>query len=97
MSYVTRSQAKELIGKHIYAARHDGSVLQGKLVRISGDELIIVPRKSCGLLSTTRIHSCNYLLRRLCDNFLTGRKYRVRIITRRMNKANTRKIITLLL
>lgn len=43
MSYVTRSQAKKFIGEHIYAVRRDGSVVQGKLVRISGHELIIRP------------------------------------------------------
>lgn len=43
MSHVSRSQAKELIGKHIYALRRDGRIVQGKLVRVRENELIIEP------------------------------------------------------
>jgi len=45
MSRVTRSQAQKLIGKHVYAVRKDGSVASGKLVRISGNRLVLEPAK----------------------------------------------------
>ncbi|WP_372628847.1 hypothetical protein [Cohnella sp.] len=41
MANITRSQARKLVGKHVYAVRKDGSVASGKLVRISGDKLIL--------------------------------------------------------
>ncbi|PRX71702.1 hypothetical protein B0G52_108197 [Cohnella sp. SGD-V74] len=41
MANITRSQARKLLGKHVYAVRKDGSVASGKLVRISGDKLIL--------------------------------------------------------
>ncbi|MBB6633644.1 50S ribosomal protein L33 [Cohnella thailandensis] len=41
MSQVTREQAAKLVGKTIYAKRKDGSVVSGKLVRLSGNELIL--------------------------------------------------------
>jgi hypothetical protein len=43
MSHVSRLQANELVGKHVYALRRDGSVVQGKLVRLSGNELMLEP------------------------------------------------------
>jgi hypothetical protein len=43
MTYVNRSQAKELIGKQIYAVRRDGSLVQGILTDVNGNELIIKP------------------------------------------------------
>ncbi|MBW5447003.1 50S ribosomal protein L33 [Cohnella sp. CFH 77786] len=43
MSHVSRSQVKELVGKEIYAVRRDGSVVKGKLVRVSGNELYLAP------------------------------------------------------
>jgi len=41
MAKITRSQAQRLIGKQVYAVRKDGSIASGKLVRISGDRLIL--------------------------------------------------------
>jgi len=41
MSQVTRAQAQKLIGKNVYAVRKDGSVVSGKLVRISGNKLML--------------------------------------------------------
>ncbi len=41
MARITRSHAQKLIGKHVYAVRKDGSVASGRLVRISGDRLIL--------------------------------------------------------
>ena len=41
MSRITRSQASKLVGKQIYAVRKDGSVASGKLVRISGNRLVL--------------------------------------------------------
>ena len=41
MSRVTRSQARALVGKTIYAVRKDGSVVSGKLVRIHGNRLVL--------------------------------------------------------
>jgi hypothetical protein len=43
MSHVTRSQAQELIGQQIYAVRKDGTVVNGKLVRLDGDQLSLQP------------------------------------------------------
>jgi hypothetical protein len=43
MSHVSRLQAKQLVGKHVYAVRRDGSVVQGKLDRLIGNELILEP------------------------------------------------------
>ncbi|MBD8498761.1 50S ribosomal protein L33 [Paenibacillus arenosi] len=55
MQHVTKSQAEKLIGQHIYAVRQDGKVVSGKLVRISGNELVLTPadgkaRTRCFLL-----------------------------------------------
>ncbi|WP_027087751.1 hypothetical protein [Cohnella panacarvi] len=41
MSRVTRAQAQKLVGQNIYAVRKDGSVVSGKLVRISGNRLLL--------------------------------------------------------
>lgn len=41
MSRVTRAQAQKLVGKNVYAVRKDGSVVSGKLVRISGNKLML--------------------------------------------------------
>lgn len=45
MSRITRSQVQKLVGKQIYAVRKDGSVVLGKLVRISGNRLVLEPPK----------------------------------------------------
>ncbi|ANE46296.1 hypothetical protein SY83_08430 [Paenibacillus swuensis] len=42
---VTKQQARELLGKNIYALKKDGTVVTGKLVRIKGSELVL-QRKS---------------------------------------------------
>ena len=41
MSRVTSAQARKLIGRNVYAVRKDGSVVSGKLVRISGNRLML--------------------------------------------------------
>ncbi|THF73162.1 50S ribosomal protein L33 [Cohnella fermenti] len=41
MAQVTREQVVRLVGKTVYAKRKDGSVVSGKLVRISGNKLIL--------------------------------------------------------
>ncbi|MEK4854030.1 hypothetical protein NST04_29610 [Paenibacillus sp. FSL H7-0756] len=38
---VTKQQVRKLIGKHIVAVKKDGSKVTGKLVRISGNRLIL--------------------------------------------------------
>ncbi|MDB4866402.1 MAG: hypothetical protein JWR03_735 [Cohnella sp.] len=43
MPHVSRSQARELVGKYIYAVRQDGTVVQGRLVSVDGNELIMEP------------------------------------------------------
>jgi hypothetical protein len=45
MSRVTRAQAQKLVGRHIYAVRKDGTVVSGKLVRISGNHMILEAQK----------------------------------------------------
>jgi hypothetical protein len=45
MSRVTRAQAQKLVGRKVYAMRKDGSIVSGKLVRISGDTLILAQPK----------------------------------------------------
>jgi hypothetical protein len=41
MSRGTHAHAQELVGKQIYAVRKDGSVVSGKLVSISGNQLVM--------------------------------------------------------
>lgn len=38
---VTKQQVIKLIGKHIVAVKKDGSKVTGKLIRISGNRLIL--------------------------------------------------------
>ncbi|MDR9856596.1 hypothetical protein RJP21_23620 [Paenibacillus sp. VCA1] len=38
---VTRKQAQKLIGQHIVAVKKDGNLVTGKLLRISGNRLIL--------------------------------------------------------
>ena len=38
---VTRKQAQKLLGQHIVAVKKDGNFITGKLVRISGNRLIL--------------------------------------------------------
>ena len=42
---VSKAQVKQYIGKQIMAYKKDGSVVTGKLVRISGNRLIIEGKK----------------------------------------------------
>ncbi|WP_284643911.1 hypothetical protein [Paenibacillus silviterrae] len=42
---VRKKDVKKLVGKHIYAVRKDGSVVEGKLVRVSGGKLFVAQRK----------------------------------------------------
>ncbi|MBP1157425.1 MULTISPECIES: 50S ribosomal protein L33 [unclassified Paenibacillus] len=42
---VRKQDAAKLIGKPIYAVKKDGTVVHGKLVRISGGKLLVAPRK----------------------------------------------------
>lgn len=44
-SSVTRTQAKQLVGKQIVAMKKDGSRVTGKLLRISGNKLILQRNK----------------------------------------------------
>lgn len=39
MPRVTRSEARRLVGRRIYAVRKDGSVVVGKLLAVKGDVL----------------------------------------------------------
>lgn len=43
---VSREQARKLLGKSVYAVKRDGSVVKGRLVRISGNRLYLSPGKS---------------------------------------------------
>jgi len=43
MSRVTRDQALKLVGKRVYAIRKDGTRVSGRLVRVSGNQLMIQP------------------------------------------------------
>ncbi|GAC41501.1 hypothetical protein [Paenibacillus popilliae] len=46
MRGVTKVQASKLIGKRIYALHKNGSVVSGKLIRISGNRLVLERPKS---------------------------------------------------
>ncbi|WP_019536784.1 hypothetical protein [Paenibacillus ginsengihumi] len=41
---IRKQDVQKLVGKEIYAMRKDGSVVHGKLVRISGNTLIVSPK-----------------------------------------------------
>lgn len=45
MRGVTKAQASKLIGKRIYALHKNGSVVSGKLIRISGNRLVLEQSK----------------------------------------------------
>ncbi|UHA72262.1 hypothetical protein [Paenibacillus sp. 481] len=40
-SVVTSAQAESLLGRDIYALKKDGAVVTGKLVRVTGNQLVI--------------------------------------------------------
>jgi len=48
---VTKAQAQKLIGKQVFAVRKDGSRVTGKLVRISGNRLVIERRSGKKVLT----------------------------------------------
>ncbi|MFD3272353.1 hypothetical protein ACE3MS_19870 [Paenibacillus dendritiformis] len=45
MRGVTKAQASKLVGKRIYALHKNGSVVSGKLIRISGNRLVLEQSK----------------------------------------------------
>lgn len=45
MRGVTKAQASKLVGKRIYALHKNGSVMSGKLIRISGNRLVLEQAK----------------------------------------------------
>ncbi|MBY9080858.1 hypothetical protein KIH86_13025 [Paenibacillus sp. HN-1] len=42
---VTKKQVMKLVGKNIIAVKKDGTSVTGRLVRVSGNRLILEPRK----------------------------------------------------
>ncbi|OXM88377.1 50S ribosomal protein L33 [Paenibacillus rigui] len=42
---VLKKDVRKLIGKTVYALKKDGTTVSGKLVRISGNELVLAPKK----------------------------------------------------
>ncbi|WP_282939512.1 hypothetical protein [Paenibacillus sp. RC67] len=42
---VSSKEVQKLIGKTVYAVKKDGTTVSGKLVRISGNKLIMVPEE----------------------------------------------------
>lgn len=44
-SSTMKKEAQKLVGKNIVAYRKDGSMVTGKLVKISGNRLIMAPKK----------------------------------------------------
>jgi hypothetical protein len=42
---ILKKDVRKLLGKTIYAVKKDGNSVSGKLVRISGNQLILAPRK----------------------------------------------------
>ncbi|UUZ83091.1 hypothetical protein LJK88_03835 [Paenibacillus sp. P26] len=44
MQQVRKEDVMKLVGKQIYALRKDGTVVEGKLVRISGNRLVVKPQ-----------------------------------------------------
>jgi hypothetical protein len=45
MRNVSKQEVRKLVGKSIYAVRPDGSVVTGKLVRVSQNKLAVAPLK----------------------------------------------------
>lgn len=44
-SQIRKSDVRKLVGKQIVALKKDGTSVSGKLVRISGNTLIVAPQK----------------------------------------------------
>ncbi|MFE5323866.1 hypothetical protein ACFQ88_34825 [Paenibacillus sp. NPDC056579] len=42
---VLKKDVQKLIGKTIYAMKKDGTQVSGKLVRVSGNQLVLAPQK----------------------------------------------------
>lgn len=42
---VRKKDVGKLLGKHIYAVKKDGTLVEGKLVRVSGSKLFLAPKK----------------------------------------------------
>src|SRR5262245_17933058 len=42
---VRKQDVQKLIGKQIYAIKKDGTIVEGKLIRVSGNQMFIAPRK----------------------------------------------------
>jgi hypothetical protein len=42
---ILKKDVQKLLGKNIYAIKKDGTAVSGKLVRISGNRLIVAPSK----------------------------------------------------
>jgi hypothetical protein len=41
---IKKSQVQPLVGKYVYALKKDGTMVEGKLVRIKGYELVLAPK-----------------------------------------------------
>ena len=54
MPPIQPAQVKKWIGKTIYAAKKDGTVVTGKLVRVSGTKLYLKPVASSGKAVRTK-------------------------------------------
>jgi hypothetical protein len=46
---IKKSQVRPLIGKYVYALKKDGTMVEGKLVRINGYELVLAPKPKKGV------------------------------------------------
>lgn len=46
---VTKAQVQRLVGKYVYALKKDGTMVEGRLVRIKGHELVLAPKKKKGV------------------------------------------------
>lgn len=46
---VTKAHVKPLVGKYVYALKKDGTVAEGKLVSIKGNQLILAPKSNKGV------------------------------------------------
>ncbi|WP_157257000.1 50S ribosomal protein L33 [Paenibacillus sp. Soil750] len=44
-SQIRKEDVRKMVGKQIMALKKDGTVVSGKLVRISGNKLIVAPQK----------------------------------------------------
>lgn len=42
---IRKEEVQNLLGKHVYAVKNDGTVVEGKLLRVSNSHLFIAPKK----------------------------------------------------